>query len=270
LKERMHMNITTIVNEKKRGCGFRKQGGTYLVTDASELKGCGKLPLELTVCPCCGQGVKPARSWTWVNGKLLFANVACTRVNVDKPGLSGPCITSRCILDEPPEKMGLLWTGEKYYATPADFLKEGAAQGFSRRISMIPKDFVLGETWVCFAHRKAIKCAECNGMGMFYRETGDPSLEEVSEFECEACHGAGSKPGIFFMFKPQRIEYIVKDDDNEETLERKEKRGFTLVKLVRTDDDLDEEDDGQPSEQQENEDFAHDTDEYNRDASEVL
>jgi hypothetical protein len=261
----MHMNITTIVNEKKRGCGFRKQGGTYLVTDASELKGCGKLPLELTVCPCCGQGVKPARSWTWVNAKLLFANKTCDHISPLDVG--GKCL---CVLADPPEKMGLLWTGEKYYATPADFLKEGAAQGFSRRISMIPKDFVLGETWVCFAHRKAIKCAECNGMGMFYRETGDPSLEEVSEFECEACHGAGSKPGIFFMFKPQRIEYIVKDDDNEETLERKEKRGFTLVKLVRTDDDLDEEDDGQPSEQQENEDFAHDDEASNRDGSEVL
>jgi len=205
------VNIQTIVNEAKRGCGYRKPGGLYLVSGQPSAP-CGKLPLELTVCPCCGQGVKPARGWTWVDPVPLFLHVECrsdhgVRVQHDE--------CENCPLDDynvyQLGDVGLLWIGEKFYKTPEEFLAEGMEQGISRRISAIPNDFEIGKTWVLFAHRK-VQGAFTTGEGYHYF------------------------PGIFGCFKPERIEYIVKDDDSEEKLERMEKRGITLVKLVRTDD----------------------------------
>ncbi len=70
------IDITVIKNESKRGCGYRKQGGLYLMAGGPSAE-CGKLPLELTVCPCCGAGIKPARGWTWVNAEALFASKQC-------------------------------------------------------------------------------------------------------------------------------------------------------------------------------------------------
>jgi hypothetical protein len=270
------MEIKTIVNEGKRGCGYRKEGGTYLITDATELQDCGKLPLPLDVCPCCGQGIKAARAWTWVNAQKLFGGVECRLATFP----SGRCfcpLSDESLKDN--SRMGLLWIGEKFYKTPAEFLAEGRKQGFSRRLPMVPKDFELGKTWVLFAHRKAIRrvdiCKVCDGKGFTSKMIPDINGNDgFVDVKCDECNGTGKMeeytPGVFFSFRPERIEYIVKGDEKTEDLERKEKRGITLVKLVRTDDEEIDEDDGQPSEQQENEDFAHDTDEYNRDGSEML
>lgn len=226
------MNVKTIVNEGKRGCGFRKKGGTYLITDATELSACGKLPLPLDVCPCCGQGVKASRGWTWINAKKLFADVVCRDLGCAQNEAMGKHC---CALETPSEKAGLLWIGEKFYKTTTEFLVEGHKQGFSRRLSQVPRDFELGKTWVMVAHRKAIRCEKCNGVG----DVAVGDLDKGETVECAVCHGEGYKPGIFFMFKPERIEYILKGDESQEELERKEERGFTLVNLVRTDDYLD-------------------------------
>jgi hypothetical protein len=54
--------------EAKRGCGYRRQGGTYLVCDAGGFA-CGKIPIPITPCPLCDhrpaftrglQEIKPA------------------------------------------------------------------------------------------------------------------------------------------------------------------------------------------------------------------
>lgn len=210
------MDIRTIVDEPKRGCGFRKEGGLYLVAGGPSAP-CGKLPLELSVCPCCGQGIKPARGWTWVDGRKLFEGVECNFDGNRRPtGARCP----DCILDFPPERMGLLWIGEKYYSTPEEFLAEGQALGLSRRISAIPNDFELGKTWVLFAHRKAIV------EKVEYR----PGLDGA-----DVTGATRYSPGIFSCFLPQRIEYIIKDDDTKDKLERLEKRGITLVRLLRSD-----------------------------------
>ena len=71
------MKIETITNEPRRGCGFRKEGGLYLMGGTS-LQSCGKLPIPLEICPVCGQGIKPSRSWTWINGAELIEDVECT------------------------------------------------------------------------------------------------------------------------------------------------------------------------------------------------
>jgi hypothetical protein len=137
-----------VSREGKRGCGFRKPGGIYLVSDGPG-RPCSKLPIPLEVCPCCGGGIKPSRGWTWVNGTQLAESKTCDR---------GECST--CPLGGPIGRCGLLWIGEKFYPTPDDWTREAATQGVSRRLAAVPRDFKVGETWVLVAHRKAIKNAD--------------------------------------------------------------------------------------------------------------
>jgi hypothetical protein len=54
--------------EAKRGCGYRKVGGTYLVSGGLGMP-CCKMPILLKTCPCCGHGVKQSRGWTWIDPK---------------------------------------------------------------------------------------------------------------------------------------------------------------------------------------------------------
>jgi hypothetical protein len=58
----------------------------------------------------------------------------------------------------------------------------------------MPRDFKMRETWVALAHPKAIE--------------GEFKLGEEPEF----------KAGIFYVFKPLQIEYVVKESDSEEKL----------------------------------------------------
>jgi hypothetical protein len=185
------MTIQTLV-EGKRGCGYRKPGGIYLVSSGYG-RYCGALPIELSVCPTCHQGIKPARGWTWIN----LADLAAVR-GCDKADGCGDCP----IADAKIQEVGLIWVGEKFYPSTRGFAAEADAMGISRRISQIPRKFELGVTWVALAHRKAIEALP------------DP------------------KPGIFHVFKPIRIEYVVKPDDDEKKLESLEKRGITLVNVV--------------------------------------
>jgi len=181
------MNIETRV-ESKRGCGFRKGGGKYLVSGGS-FRHCDLFPLELTVCPACHAGIHPTRGWTWIDPKPLLQGRTCSDI--------------LCPFNEPPERVGLLWIGEKFYATPDAFMKEAAELGISRRLHQIPRDFKVGETWAWLAHRKAIT----NLNGTF-------------------------TAGVFQAFRPDRIEYVVKDTETPEELESLEKRGFTLVRVI--------------------------------------
>jgi hypothetical protein len=221
------MNIRTIVNEAKRGCGYRKQGGLYLVSGGL-CAPCKGLPIPIETCPVCNSGIHPSRGWTWIAAKALF----------QAAGITNDCglpHCSTCPVSHAPKRAGLLWVGETYYPSPEDFTQEADQQGVSRRISAIPRDFVVGETWVYFAHRKSSSsiaaCPECNGERFIDDEAGNHL--------CGMCDGAGKvevwTPGIFHAFKPERIEYIVRDDDTPEKLESLEKRGISLVRLVRTD-----------------------------------
>lgn len=94
-------------------------------------------------------------------------------------------------------RIGLMWVGEKFY-TPTKFIDEARDMGVSKRLAQIPKDFQPGVTWVALAHRKAVD---------------------------------GKSPGIFYLFKPEGFEYVVKGDETPEELERIVKRGIKLVKV---------------------------------------
>jgi hypothetical protein len=62
--------------EHKRGCGYRKPGGMYLVSLGIG-RDCGKLPIPLTVCPCCGAGIKFSRGFTWISDEII-KNAPCS------------------------------------------------------------------------------------------------------------------------------------------------------------------------------------------------
>jgi hypothetical protein len=179
--------------ETARGCGYRKPGGKYLVSGTLS-KPCGKLPIPLTYCPCCGAGIKFSRGFQWV-GKQLIEDAECSI-----PGCRG-CHP----FDGSVHKFGLMWVGEQFYRLPEDFAKEVAVKGLSKRIATIPKGLEIGKTWILLAHIRAVL---------------DP-------------HSMKRGPGIFRAFVPTAIEYIVKGDETEEELDRLEERGFKLIKVVR-------------------------------------
>lgn len=192
--------------EAKRGCGFRKEG-IYLIGGKPDSP-CGKLPIPLDVCPVCGCGIKVARGWTWVKSDLI------------KGKLDGVCLAKNCPscpLHDPShlpfEKAGLLWVGEKFYRGPKEFMAEANKMGISRRLNQLPHHFKIGETWVLLAHRFA------------FGEKGKGSA------------------GIFTIFKPLRIEQVVKGTEPEEEITRIRERGFEPVIVKRIEDEP-EEDEG--------------------------
>lgn len=266
---RSDFEIREIVDEEERGCGFRKPGGTYMMA-GGPMAPCGKLPLEVTVCPCCSQGIKPARGFTWINAQRLFDGVECDDGHGPLGGSHG-CI---CVLDDPPEKAGLVWIGGSHYPTPEAFLDEARTQGVSRRIPAVPQGFEVGKTWVLFAHREAITkyCShptiEREAQGF---QASMLSAEEIAK--CPDCdNGIRTTPGIIGAFLPDRIEYVVRDEDTPYQLDRKVKQGLTLVKLRRTDGEeaADELRRDEILAQQELEDFAQDGEFENQSAADIL
>jgi hypothetical protein len=199
--------------DRKRGCGWRQPGGLYLVADGPASP-CGRLPIPLSTCPTCGHGIAPARGWTWVDGTALIAPHPC-----DPP--AGASCTAHCPLFLDPGKVGLLWIGEQYYPTPRDFLDEADRLGISRRIPRLPAGFKLGRTWVWLVHRKAIprRCEWCLGQSA----------------KCSHCGGRGRahSAGVFRAFRPTAVEYVVRDTETEEELDRLVARGITPVRVVR-------------------------------------
>lgn len=138
--------------EPRRGCGYRKIGGLYLVGPQWGAP-CCKLPHALEVCPTCSAGIKQSRGWTWINAAAIFAG-DCTggeRAGGVRVFVSDP---SYCPLSAPARlgRMGLLWIGARFYPTPAHFDHEAATLGVSKRIAAVPRGFKVGETWVALAH----------------------------------------------------------------------------------------------------------------------
>ena len=246
--------MATIVqkSEGKRGCGYRKPGGFYLVCDAPG-QPCGRLPIPLTSCPCCGTGIKYARGVTWIDPSPVLKDTKCVfseyQNDVRKPecicpasdpknfgrfetrpvnsveegkklirqlqttlmpGIQDCMVTASVENPEDLQVQGwyphvmLLWVGKQFYPTPGVYLDEAAKMGISRRLKAIPRNFELGKTWIWLAH-----------------------------MECIPDSDGAYLPGVFHIFKPSRMEYIVTGKETEEELDGLEKRGFTLVDVVR-------------------------------------
>jgi hypothetical protein len=180
--------------------GMRKPGGLYLRA-AGLSAACGKLPVELKVCPCCGTGIRPARGWTWVDADALLSTQACpTRIHYQERVLC-----ELCPLEKRLGRAGLVWIGESFYHHPNDWTAEAMLHGVSRRIHRIPRGFKLGETWILVAHRKAIT--------RFHHQ------EPITT------------PGIFHAFRPTAIEYVVRGDESPDELKAMARRGITPVRV---------------------------------------
>jgi len=187
------------VIDSRRGCGWREAGALYLRADVV-FGPCGRLPVPLTVCPCCGEGVKQSRGFTWITNEILLGE-DCDRADQSD---CGECPLAN---ENIPHKLGLLWVGGKFYPTPADFLNEANSQGISKRIAQIPKDLVLGKTLIALAHPRVQLRRPAMG--------DDPA----------ACEG----PGVCATFRADRIEYVVTGDETDEEIEALEARGVTPV-----------------------------------------
>jgi hypothetical protein len=209
--------------EAKRGCGYRKVGGLYLVGSGGGVP-CDRLPILLHTCPTCSQGIKQARGWTWVDlPKLVGGN---HRVG-DHPVVQAYDSWCGCFAGCPLchnvqaiGRAGLVWIGTAFYKTPEVFEHEARTQGISRRIASLPRGFELGKTWVLFAHPKAIYVREQLG-------DGGEVLEESKHL-----------PAIIKVWRPTAVERIYKESDRDnDAVQADEKRGITPVYVP--DDDPD-------------------------------
>lgn len=219
----MHHSVQVRV-EGKRGCGYRKIGGLYLVFNGPT-GSCGKLPVSLDMlnrCPHCHEplpvdyGVRPSRAPRMLqNPELLWRDVAC-----NSNGHCQSCPLSNAYETGPAL---LLWIGEMHYPTPQEFNQEAVSMGISRRIAQLPEGFEVGETWVLLAHAKAIQKREP------VTEDEDGQLLLVP----------GEKivysPGVFGLFRPSAIEIVVSGDEPDEMIEGYIKRGLTPVKVENPD-----------------------------------
>ena len=220
--------------EQVRGCGFRKVGGLYIVGDGLG-RPCDRMPIPLTVCPCCGAGIKQARGWTWINepekflgGDHMIPDGKRGEFGCYVPGqdsvvrrVDGPavlCPEDWCPVCRPSklgDRVGLLWVGAAHY-TPTEFMHEAASLGVSKRISKIPRGFKIG-TWVLLAHPHAIPFAGVPAFGS----------------------DARAEPGIFYAFRPRAIEKIVTDSESKDLAEMDKLKSAGIVPVIVPDDDPD-------------------------------
>lgn len=212
--------------EARRGCGYRKVGGTYLVSGGAGFA-CGRFPLEIAPCPLCDHRPPFTRGIQKVTPKnVLHASPAC------KSGNEVRCAV--CPLGQAlaADTAGLMWVGDKFY-TPGEFSAEAAKLGVSKRIPSIPKWLEIGKTWVFLAHEKAITetCLTCNGTRSIVGDEGHLD-------NCEVCEdGRIYKPAVFFAFVVDRVERIIPDTMPEAQRAKLREQGLTLVEVPADDPD---------------------------------
>ncbi len=187
-----------MTQETKRGCGFKKIGGTYLVSDPGDHLSCISLPYNVETCPCCFEGIKFSRGYKWIVPSKLFQNIEETCSGFIESSCN---IRNNCPL-KTNSKSGLMWVGAQFY-TPETFISESIELGVSKRISTIPRDFEIGKTWVFLAHK-------FGGINLITNK---------------------KTPAIFYVFKPTRIEKIVSESQyrNKEEMEKLKLKGITPI-----------------------------------------
>jgi len=229
--------------EPRRGCGYRHVGKLYIIGSGIATY-CHRLPIPLTRCPVCGEGIKFTRGWIRLNplrlfdvcgnevircpecGEVMKASdefagrklnkllLVCDNCKIAISKNFSMCTCNKeCYVCNPPEKAFMLWVGEKFYPTPRDFSLEAEKLGVCKAVPSIPKDFEIGKSIVYLAHRKAVTT---------YIE--DP--ETLTGYKTE------KTPGIFLAFIPLRFELLVKESDynkNKEKYDEMEERGIEIV-----------------------------------------
>jgi len=216
--------------EARRGCGYRKVGGLYMVSGNLSAP-CGRLPLELHVCPVCNAGIKQTRAWQWIKPRQLLADAPqCPEDGPFRGSFCGTCPLSPANL---PEKAGLLWIGEKFYPEAADFMREANRLGVSRRIPAIPRNFKLGETWVLIAHPRAVTrpARDDEERREWERENGGEPFVPGSAYGLFGGQAVVVRGGIITMFRPSAIELICTESQRQDAklMEELTHKGITPV-----------------------------------------
>lgn len=198
-----------VLYERRRGCGWRKGGGTYAFGGGFNMDSCCLLPAEVHVCPTCNQGIKPSLGWSWIKPEAVLETPTGCEIDasVQKMYKSWPACPARHLAagrdpksGAPLERRcGLLWIGTEHYASPSDFIIEARRMGISRRLPTAPRGFKAGEDWVLLGHRKAI------GRHPDYR------------------------PGIFLVWQPKELQYVLPKDATAEQVRDLRKRGLVPV-----------------------------------------
>lgn len=212
--------------ETKRGCGYRKVGGIYLVGDYISIP-CDRLPYPLDVCPVCGSGIKVGRGMTKINPLNLF------NIHQDCVDKFHPCF----VCDPTKETAFIMRVGERFYPTPDDFINEGMVQGVSKRIAQIPKGFEVGKTIIYLAHINA--CVVREPVGVIQEAMA--ILNEAEQPRLCDAEKQKRVMGIFSAFIPQRIEKLFwqsqLDKMGDKEKESLNKRGITPIGIPDGDTD---------------------------------
>lgn len=200
-----------VLFEKRRGCGYRQPGGLYAFQGGFTDTACCLLPQLVDSCASCGAGIKPARGWTWVKPEAILDSPFCEIAEFREQSKERFPFSDRCPARflahgfDPATglklegKVGLLWIGAEHYALPSLFVHEARTMGISRRLTQIPRDFTVDRDWILLGHRKA---------------AGSPP-----EYH----------PGIFMLWKPKELQYVLKPTDTAEDVRRMLRRGIRPV-----------------------------------------
>lgn len=235
-----------MAQEKLRGCGSRKHGGTYLCGVGLQVV-CDRLPIPLEVCPTCNEGLKFSRNPREINADKMFGVHKIYPID-GSFDLGTSCPEDYCYVCRPPSDVPsyIMGVGERHY-TPESFIKEAMEMGVSKRIPAIPRNLVVGKSVVFLSHKKAIvhktmKCPKCKS-DKVVSCPGSTNKEPLADINyiCQDCLLEFEIPlgeetyqhGIFYAFKPQRIERIYwTTEDTPELREKCEKQGITPVFLM--------------------------------------
>ena len=221
--------------ESKRGCGYRKGGGTYVVS-GNFWSGCDRLPFPLTVCPCCGEGYRPSRALREIDPvKMLGDHENCE--------CGGGCYICHPQFINLDVSHYLEWIGGSFYKDHTAFVQEARELGISRRLKGgVPRGLVVGKTVFYLAHREILftkRSAKIGGFtrGLFERGPGiftafvAQGIEHIcTESEYSICNRCKKDEGIFEAIGGKLIKRI-------KSLINMEARGVKLISVP--DDDPD-------------------------------
>lgn len=219
--------------EEKRGCGYRKIGGMYLVGDGLAI-GCDRLPLQLESCPVCGAGIHFTRGMTEIFPLDLLGT---HDEQSNKTGIVGevtrtvPACQDKirpCEVCDPTNELAyVMMVGEKHYPTIVHFMEEANRLGVSKRIPFIPKKLKMGETIIYLAHPKA-----CRVPVPFEDDSESPQHRLVDAEKKRLALG------LFMAFRPRAIEMpVYKKDLTKKKKAELEKRGITPIQIRDNDPD---------------------------------
>jgi hypothetical protein len=193
------MNENTQSFESARGCGLRVIHGLYLFGWGESVI-CDRLKIVLEECKICGQKPRFSRGISKFDPYKLFGEHEECKCE------AGP----ECPICHPEEDGSyfLMWVGSDY--TEQEFIHEAQTLGFSKRIPWIPKDLVIGKSWVFFAKKNNTEIP----LGKIVNKRGRKPMTSA----------------IFYAVQPQEIHYLIKEEEaTEEYLAELEKEGVTPI-----------------------------------------